>query len=157
MIDLRIHTAKQALVLAKMMSGLTCEEIAERSGVSYPVVRRYFQEHDTDYAPSIYRIPALCKALGNRVLFDWQEAQLEEMNAGDIRSGAELQSELNRLTRELGELAGVVDEGVRDGTLSRTEARRISGEARDVERQARRIRDGLQHIAESTNPMDELE
>ena len=60
--NFRQATFKQALVFAKLLSGMTNEEISEASSISGPQIARYFQEHDA-YAPSPALIPVLCRAL----------------------------------------------------------------------------------------------
>ena len=78
--NLRHATFKQALVFAKLLSGMTNEEISEASGISLAQIARYFQEHDA-YAPAPYLLPVLCRVLQNTVLVDWLNAQVEEMRS----------------------------------------------------------------------------
>lgn len=67
---------KEAIRLAKEVSGLTESQIAAGLGVSVSVVKRYLKKDDA-YFPSLEMIPRLCAVLGNTILLDWQMRQLE--------------------------------------------------------------------------------
>jgi len=146
--DFKNMTAKQALTLAKLLSGKTCEDIAEETGFPYQSIRQYFKEHETRYFPGIHRIPALCRALGNNILIEWLHAQLEiPSHHPSITKGSELLKELNRLSSELGDVARVTGEALQDGKVDQQEAQQIIGEIKDVEEQCQKLKDGLQHVA----------
>lgn len=76
--NFRHATFKQTLVYAKLLSRMTNEEISEASGISLAQVARYFQENDA-YSPAPALVPALCRAMRNTVLVDWQNAQVEDL------------------------------------------------------------------------------
>ena len=67
---------KEAIRLAKEVSGLMEGQIAAGLDVSVSVVKRYLKKDDA-YFPSIEKIPRLCAVLGNTILLDWQMQQLE--------------------------------------------------------------------------------
>ena len=106
--DLKNMTGKQVLILAKSISGMDCEDIAEKSNLPYSTIRQYFKDNpNSEYFPSFYRIPKLCRALGNNLLFEWQKAQLEELNPDNtsrLKSGTDLLSRVNNLGQELGDV-----------------------------------------------------
>ena len=128
--NLRYATFKQALVFAKLLSGMTNEEISEASGISGPQISRYFQEHDA-YAPSPALIPVLCRALGNTVLVDWQNAQVEEMRkVPAIRNAQELSAAVMKATENTGILNSITLAAIADGKISREEARSLQARFR---------------------------
>ena len=67
---------KEAIRLAKEVSGLTESQIAAGLGVSVSVVKRYLKKDDA-YFQSLEMLPRLCAVLGNTILLDWQMRQLE--------------------------------------------------------------------------------
>ena len=76
MADLKNMTGTEAFQLAKDESALTTEEIAERLNVSPSVIKRYLKSGD-NYLPGLEMIPRLCAVLGNNILLQWLEAQVE--------------------------------------------------------------------------------
>lgn len=82
MMSLKDMTAKEALRAAKEISGLTIEEIAKGIGVSMGNFKRYLKEDDP-YWPSLEKLPRLCVVLGNTVLRDWIDAQIEAKNGAE--------------------------------------------------------------------------
>lgn len=146
--DLRRLTAKQALSLAKSLSGKSVEEIAEALGQDHSSVKRYFKESDNDYYPSLLRIPCLCQALGNTLILDWVEAQFEDRSVKlSISSDTELLRRLNRLAGELGSVHQVVDETLSGPGLDKFDPRRVMSELFEVEQQVRELRHSLQRAS----------
>lgn len=148
--DLKTMTAKQALYLAKLQSGKTCEEIAEATGFPYQCIRQYFKENETSYFPGLHRIPGLCKALGNDIIIKWILAQLNEetQEPGTTFSNIpELLKEVNNLTSEMGDVASQVSEAIEDNLIDQTEAQKIRGELNDVIEQCQKLKDGLRKLA----------
>lgn len=132
MSDFNLHhaTFKQALVYAKALSGMTNEEIAEASGINGPQVSRYFQEHDT-YAPAPYLLPVLCLVLGNTVLVDWLNAQIEELRpAASICTVQDLSMAVMRATQNTGDLNSKTLAAIADGVISQTEALSLQAQFR---------------------------
>lgn len=132
MSDFNLHhaTFKQALVYAKALSGMTNEEIAEASGINGPQVSRYFQEHDA-YAPAPYLLPTLCRVLGNTVLVDWLNAQVEELRpAAAIRTVQDLTMAVMRATQNTGDLNSKTLAAIADGQISQQEARALQAQFR---------------------------
>lgn len=103
--DYQNMTATEAMRHAKDVSGLTAEEIGRAGGISAAVVRRYLQR-DEGYSPGLDRIPALCRAMRNTVLIQWQQAQLERQ-AEDVppaRSRAEVLTAVARVAASMGDV-----------------------------------------------------
>ena len=121
-INLRHITFKQALCHARMCAGMTKEEVSEASGISMSKVSRFFQENDA-YNPSPALIPALCRALGNTVLVDWLNAQIEDLREDmTITSAEDLTRAVMQATQNTGVLNAKTLAAIEDGDLSRKEA-----------------------------------
>jgi transcriptional regulator with XRE-family HTH domain len=147
-IDLKRLTAKQALSLAKGVAGMTNDELAEALGQDHSSVKRYFNENDREYYPSLFRIPKLCQALGNTILLDWIQVQLED--GGDspaITSDSDLLRRLNRLAGELGGVHRSVDDTLSGPGLDNFDPKRLLAELIDVEHQVRELRRSLQQAS----------
>ena len=146
--DFNLHhsTFKQALVYAKALSGMTNEEIAEASGINGPQVSRYFQEHDT-YAPAPYLLPVLCRVLGNTVLVDWLNAQVEELRpASTILTVQDLSMAVMRATQNTGDLNSKTLAAIADGVISQAEALTLQA-------QFRKNGDWNHHAADALEPL----
>jgi transcriptional regulator with XRE-family HTH domain len=148
-IDLKNLTAKQALSLAKSLSGKTNEDIAEALGQDHSTVKRYFNENDRDYYPSLMRLPGVCLALGNTVLLDWIQKQVEEDGgpAEGISSDRDLLRQANSLALEIGGVHRIVDDIIRRSSLEDPE--RLLAELFAVERKCRAFRRELQEAGGS--------
>jgi transcriptional regulator with XRE-family HTH domain len=147
-VDLKMMTAKQALSLAKGVGGKKNEELAERMGQDVSTVKRYFNENDADYYPSLFRIPMLCNALGNSILADWIHLQLEDdTDSPAIISDNDLLCRLNRLAGELGSVHRSVDEALAGPGLDNFDSRHLLSELIEVEHQARELRQSLQRAS----------
>ena len=128
--NLRHATFKQALVFAKLLSGMTNEEISEASGISGAQIARYFQEHDA-YAPSPALVPVLCRALRNTVLVDWLNAQVEELRpVAPISTVQDLTMAVMKATQNTGTLNSKTLAAIADGTISPQEARTLQAQFR---------------------------
>lgn len=146
-INLRHITFKQALVAAKMHSGKTNAEICEASGLSPANVAKYFKEYEA-YYPSPCNIPALCSALENSILVDWQVAQLEEMfpeivilNAKDLTDAA------MSITGCVGTFCETVREQVEDNRIDKDEARVSQAMIDGMMCHLKKLRDALEPLA----------
>jgi len=147
-VDLKRMTAKQALVLAKGVAGKKNEELAEGMGQEVSTVKRYFNENDSDYYPSLFRIPMLCNALGNSILADWIQMQLEDdTDSPAITSDNDLLRRLNRLAGELGAVHRSVDEALAGQGLDNFDSRHLLSELIEVEHQVRELRQSLQRAS----------
>lgn len=145
-IDLKRLTAKQALSLAKGVAGKTNDELAEALGHDRSSVKRYFNESDNGYYPSLFRIPKLCEALGNTILVDWIQAQLEDgSDSPAIASDNDLLRRINRLASELGGVHRSVDDTLDGPGLDQFDPKRLLSELFEVEHQVRELRRSLQH------------
>ena len=123
--NLRHATFKQALVFAKLLSGMTNEEISEASGISGPQIARYFQEHDA-YSPAPALVPALCRAMRNTVLVDWQNAQVEDLRpVAAISNVQDLTMAVMKATQNTGYLNSKTVEAIADNAITQAEARTL--------------------------------
>lgn len=147
-VDLKKITAKQALGLAKSLAGMTNEEIAEKMGQDHASVKRYFNEWDQEYYPSLLRIPRLCKALGNSILLDWVQVQLDDDSGSRaITSDSDLLRRVNRLAGELGGVHQAVDDTLSGPGLDSFDPRRLLAELFQVENQVKELRRSLQQAS----------
>lgn len=147
--NLRHATFKQALVYAKLMSQKrkTNEEISEASGIGLAQVSRYFQEND-EYSPRPALIPALCRALGNTILVDWLNAQIEDLRPGlNIQTAADLSEAVMRATANTGDLNKKTLEAIADGSISQTEAQGLQAQFRKNGKWNLQAADALESLA----------
>lgn len=130
--DYQNMTATEAMRHAKDVSGLTAEEIGAAAGLSAAVVRRYLQRGD-DYAPGLDRIPALCRAMHNTVLIQWQQAQLERQpeDVPPARSRAEVLTAVARAAASMGDVQRRLADS-EDGGIDPAGARDVRGLLQDV-------------------------
>jgi len=146
-INLRHATFNQALQYAKMLSGLTNSEIAEKSGISPANVAKYFKPNEA-YYPNPCNIPALCCALGNRVLLDWQLAQMDEIcHQGAISSATDLSDAAMSIADRVGQFCAVTRVHVADGKIDKHEARESQAQIADMVRQLKGMHDQLEPLA----------
>lgn len=152
-IDLKTMSAKGALNQAKIAAGEPSnKEIARRIAklnddkIQTSPVSRYFQEND-DYHPSLDVIPDLCKVLGNRILLDWQEAQLEPAAQTGIKSSESLLMGVASLGVEFGEACGAIHSALADDKITKQEAQEIRSQLIDLQNVAQKLCDGLEYVA----------
>ena len=105
--DYQNMSAVEAVRHAKAVSGMTVEQIAKAAGMPVSTIRKYM-ERDTGYSPSLERIPTLCRALGNVVLVQWIEAQLDVPVATPARSRAEVLTAMARAAACMGDAQRVL-------------------------------------------------
>lgn len=144
-------SAKQALVLAKgsAKTPLTNLDIVDRTGFGESEVKRYFGEHDA-YYPSYHRIPMLCRALGNTVLFDWLKAQVEDLLPTDdpIDTPGEVAETACALSAQTGRVCSEAAEAMKDGKIDAKEARRLDAELAQLQEQIAIARGRLKPVAD---------
>lgn len=130
--DYQNMTATEAMRHAKDVSGLTAEEIGAAAGLSASVVRRYLQRGH-DYAPGLDRIPALCRAMHNTVLIQWQRAMLDRQPEGipPARTRAEVLTAVARAAASMGDVQRRLAESEGSG-IDPACARDVRGLAGDV-------------------------
>jgi len=147
-VDLRKLTPKAALSYAKTVSGKTNDEIANDADLPQQTVEQYFKASGDTYFPSLAKLPALCRALGNTILIDWLKAQTEDITPGvEVKSGNDLLMGVVGIGREFGEVSAAVHEALVDGKCDGQEASLVCGELFDVESSARKLRHGLEKIS----------
>ena len=152
MSDFNLHhaTFKQAIVYAKALSRMTNEEICEASGINGPQVARYFQEHDA-YAPAPYLIPVLCRVLGNTVLVDWINAQVEKLRAVPaISTALDLTLAVMEATKNTGILNQKTAEVLADGKITSQEAKTLQAQFRANAMECFNAADALEALAGGT-------
>lgn len=113
--DYQNMTAVEAVRHAKDVSGMTVEQIARAADVPVATIRRYL-ERDSGYLPALERIPALCRAMGNVVIVQWIEAQLDVPVAPAAHNRAEVLTAMARAVACMGDvqraLADSEDRGI---------------------------------------------
>ena len=146
-INLRHSTFNQALAYAKMLSGLTNAEISEKSGISPANVAKYFKENEA-YYPNPCNIPALCCALGNRIILEWQLAQVEELCPQEPILGAKgLADAAMSIAEDVGQFCSQTREQVADNRVSQAEARQGQAKISSMERALASIRIAVDPLA----------
>ena len=126
---------KEALREAKALSGLESNEaIANRSGLDLSSVTRYFQMTDK-YCPSGEKIPALCRALGNKLLIEWQAAQVEDLAPGTEPIFTPEQVSLSALLAgaKTGNLSAAAADVMEDKLVTPAEARAMQAHHKELE------------------------
>lgn len=148
--DFKHMTAKQALVLAKASSGRTNVDISELTGFGESEIQRYFSEHD-HYYPGVHRLPALCRALGNTVLFDWFKAQVQEMlpTESPLDTASEVARSAVQISAQSGKVCEVADRVIEDNVVEPHEASELDAELAHLEDHTRQARERLQPVIQS--------
>ncbi len=123
---------KTALRLAKDMSGLTIEELGERTGIHTSQLFRYFS--DDDYYPSPPRIVAISKAMNTSILAEWFLAQVDTRHNfnGYFKTSKELSDVITEITKAL-----------EDGRLSEYERRKLLKEVEEALRELNALKEHL--------------
>lgn len=114
--DYRNMTAVEAMRHAKEISGLTIEELAEKTGLGTASLRRYFLQED-GYSPGLDKLPRLIRAFGNTVIMDWLMSQSEVApEVAPAKNRAEVLTAIARAGASLGDcqrvLANSEDRGI---------------------------------------------
>jgi hypothetical protein len=118
-------TAKQALGLAKGVSGLNNSEISELAEIGNAEVTRFFKEHD-NYYPSMPKIPALSRALGNTILQDWMNEQHAELTeVAPAVTASRVSFLVLKAMSSIGGLHAITADAIADGKVTQQEARNI--------------------------------
>lgn len=144
--NLHHATFKQALSYAKLLSGMTNEEITEASGISLARIARYFQENDA-YSPSPALIKPLCRAMGNLVLVDWFNAQVEELrDVPAFTTALELTLAVMEATKSTGVLNAKAADVLADGKITEAEAKDLQAQFRANALENFKAADALEHM-----------
>jgi len=114
--NLKSISFKTALRIAKEVSGLTLEEISEKTGISLSQLQRYFSEDD--YYPSPPKIVAISRALNTKLLAQWFVAQVDGMENETFKGYSDVVEEIEKVTRE-------IVKALEDGVVNEMERRRI--------------------------------
>ncbi len=160
--DYQNMTATEAVRLAKDVSGLTAEEIANATGtetepeISAATIRRYLGSGDI-YEPSLSRIPRLCRAMRNDVLVRWIEAKLERQphEVSPAQSRAEVLTAVARVSACLGDAQRRLAESESRG-IDPACARDVRGLMGDVIEDCRVVMAMLQHVAQEGGIKDRV-
>lgn len=133
-LDLTKLSFPAVMSLALAQSRKSRDDIAAEMGWNPSKATRSFNEGD-NYWPQLPSVPRLCAVLGNTLILDWMRANALACGADrDAKAldPAGLVLGLGRLFREMGDVARVGAKAVEDGNISKTEARHIMAELRDV-------------------------
>ena len=145
MADLKNMTGTEAFQLAKDESALTTDEIAERLNVSPSVIKRYLKSGDS-YLPGLEMLPRLCAVLGNTILLQWLETQVEakEETIPPAQSRAEVLTSVARASVALGDVQRILVEAK---VIAPHHARGIRSALNDVITECRTAQEALQPLA----------
>lgn len=149
MADLKNLTGTEAFQLAKDESALTTEEIAERLDISPSVIKRYLKAGD-NYLPGLEMIPRLCEVLGNNILLQWLEAQVEaeEEAIPPAQNRAEVLTSVARAGAALGDVQRILAD---TRVIVPHNAREIRAALNDVIAECRMAKESLQPLAAHRN------
>ena len=124
---------KTVLRLAWQQSGLTLEELAQKSGVPFGQVVRYVNPED-EYHPNPYKVVALSRALGTTLLVDWLYAQLN------------LKPNFNgyfKVSKEISDVVTEITKALEDGRISEYERRKLLREVEEALRELTALKEHL--------------
>ncbi len=124
---------KTVLRVAWKQSGLTLEELAQKSGIPFGQIVRYINPDD-DYHPNPYKVVALSRALNTTLLIDWFYAQTRTENYfnGYFKTTKEITDVINELTKAL-----------EDGKVSEYERRKLLTEVEEALRELEALKEYL--------------
>lgn len=127
-------TPADAIRQAWLVSGRTQEEIEAAAGLRPGILDQYASRHDHHW-PNLLHIPALCQAMGNDLLIDWQRAQVQA-HALRHNTPAMTNADLLRQTLaaggDFGDVARAVEDALADDNLTRRERMRIRREVQEL-------------------------
>lgn len=147
-ISLQELSLMDALNLAVAKSGLTREDIAASMQWGTSHANRVFAPEN--YWPTLPSLGKLCAVVQNTILLDWARAQAE---AGGLRFEAEkldctaLVLRMGKLFSELGDVARIGEEAIKNGNISKGEARKLIRELVDLANDTLGTINGLRSIA----------
>ena len=145
--NLRHMTAKQALCLAKGVSGLNNAEISERAEIGNAEVARFFKEND-NYYPSLPKIPVLANAMGNTILHDWINAQVAELNeVQPALTASHVSFLVLKAMSAVGGLNSVTADAIADGKVTQGEAQNIQAYAVALHHELDKLEASLEPLA----------
>ncbi len=127
--ELRNLPFKTVLRLAKDLSGLTLEEISERTGISLSQLQRYFSEED--YYPSPPKIIAISKTLKTKLLAEWFIAQVETHHEFKGYS---------KVSKEISDVVTEITKALEDGKVSEYERRNLLVEVEEALKELENLR-----------------
>ena len=144
--DMKNTLPIEAVRAAKDVSGLSVDEIAARTGLAVHVLKQYFRNQD-GYMPALDKIPVLCRALGNRILLQWLEAQVEAEDAPETPAAtrADVLTAVALAGSALGDVQRIIAEAQ---VLYPSTARELRSALGDVIAACRSAQAGLQPLAE---------
>ena len=124
---------KTVLRLAWQQSGLTLEELAQKSGIPFGQIVRYVNTED-EYHPNPYKVVALSRALNTTILIDWMYAQL--------KTRREFQGYF-RVSKEVSDVVTEITRALEDGRISEHERRKLLGEIEEALKELSALKDHL--------------
>jgi hypothetical protein len=146
-IDLRELSLLDALDLAVKLSGKSRVRIAEEMGWNWSNANRIFSGER--YWWTFEDFPRLLAVLGNTVLLDWSRVHAETGGLQRVPKNLDCPSLVLRmgvLFAELGDVARVGEEAIRNSKIEKGEARQLIRELTDVANAALETVNGLRGI-----------
>ena len=146
--DYKYMESWEAVRLAKELSGFTTSQIAARSGISEPMIKRYLERGDGNYNQALDKIPALCRGFGNKVLLHWAEAQIDqEEECPPAESRADVFTAVARVCAIVGDVQRVLANTQQTG-IGPHEARELRSHLDDVVAECKVAKGSIAHMAE---------
>lgn len=133
-VNLKGMSVKAAFQLAISQSNKTQEEIMDQMGWSQTVTSRFFSLDG--YLPTYSSIPKLCRVLGNTVIVDWLNSNIEKST--DVYApldSRELLLDVAKLAEQFGNIASECRMAAEDNNISQNEAKRILKKVRIVSKE----------------------
>ena len=110
---------KTVLRYAKDLSGMTLEELSEKTGISLSQIQRYFS--DEDYYPSPIKLVAICKALNTTLPIEWM---LQQVKGSSLKWNG-----YHSVSKELSDVVNEIVTALEDGVITPVERERLYKEA----------------------------
>lgn len=129
----------QLLTIAYVLSGKTYEVIAEEMGLGLTTIHRYFT--DPSYNPPSYRVPKLCRVLGNYPIIEWQAIHVGGLfiKTEVSKEAQNLDMQISLLTKEFSDVLREEAQARLDDTYSDEELSRIDKELSDLLRKGNQV------------------
>lgn len=123
-VNLKGMSVKAAFQLSIAQSNKTQEEIMDQMGWTPAITSRFFSFDG--YLPTYSSIPKLCHVLGNTVIIDWLNENLEPIEkVVDPINAQELLISIIKLAEKMGKVAEESRIAAQDDFISQNDAKKI--------------------------------
>jgi len=125
---------KTILRIAWQQSGLTLEELAQKSGIPFGQIVRYVNPDD-EYHPNPYKVVALSRALGTTLLVDWLYARLNTKSQNF--------NGYFKVSKEISDVVTEITKALEDGRVSEYERRKLIAETEEAIKELTALKEHL--------------